>query len=156
MSVREYFFLTINNKIHLNANLANFNDNINPSCTFCNIMCNLPPPKENFEHFFLNCPTVRELARKYFESFLQNTGIEWDNNFILLGAPPNIGQGKIQAINTEIATFISFILKHRKDKKIPLIRNLEFEMNSMRNLYKKNTAYRIGLWTMRGAPPPQQ
>ena len=112
-------------------------------------MLNLPPPKENFEHFFLSCPTIMELARKYFESFLQNTGIDWENNFILIGAPGNIGLGKNLAINVEIATFISFILKHRKDKKIPLMNNLKHDLDSMRTLYMKNTKYRLAYVALR-------
>ena len=90
-----------------------------------------------------------ELARKYFEPFLHNTGINWDNNFILIGAPGNIGLGKNMAVNVEIASFISFILKHRKDKKIPLFNNLKNDLESIRSLYMRNTKYRLAFAALR-------
>ena len=149
MSIRELFFMTINNKILLNANLSHFNDNINPSCTFCSILGYLPPPRENFEHFFLNCPKIMELAESYFTFYLENSGIAWENNFLLLGAPANIGMGKALSLNVEIATFLAFILKHRKSKKIPLLNNLKHECSSMRRIYLKNSKYRIAYGSLR-------
>ena len=90
-----------------------------------------------------------ELAESYFTFYLENSGIAWENNFLLLGAPANIGMGKALSLNVEIATFLAFILKHRKSKKIPLLNNLKHECSSMRRIYLKNSKYRIAYGSLR-------
>ena len=141
VSIRESFFKFLNNKLFLNANIAHFDEQVDPTCTFCKALRNFPAEKETYRHLFYTCTATSNISVSYFNKFFQGTRYNWEPNFILLGANNNLPEAIQLVINVEIATFIHFILEHRKNNKIPLLRNLEAQTSGLREIYMKSKVY---------------
>ena len=132
----------------MNANIAHFDEQVDPTCTFCKALRNFPAEKETYRHqketyrhLFYTCTATSNISVSYFNKFFQGTRYNWEPNFILLGANNNLPEAIQLVINVEIATFIHFILEHRKNNKIPLLRNLEAQTSGLREIYMKSKVY---------------
>ena len=67
--IRTFLFKFYNNILGLNSRVAKFNQNTDPSCTFCSINNLRPAPKESFTHLFYYCETTRKILAEFFARF---------------------------------------------------------------------------------------
>ena len=143
INIKEFASKLLNNKLSFNANLAH-SENISPACFFCLNASVLPAPKETASHFFLHCPIVSDILSKYFQQFLINKNITWDNKFCIIGCPPEIKFEFASIINIEIITICHYIFKVKCSKKNLLFKNLSEYMTWMRSILTWNRKY--SLW----------
>ena len=141
VSIRESFFKFLNNKLFLNANIAHFDEQADPACTFCKATRMLPAEKETYKHLFYNCTVTSNITINYFNKFFDGTRYNWEPKYILLGAKEILPEAIQLVINVEIATYIHFILEHRKNNKVPLLRNLEAQTSGLREIFMRNKTY---------------
>ena len=67
--IRTFLFKFYNNILGLNSRVAKFNNEIDPSCTFCTTNKLFPAEKESFSHLFYYCPTTNKLLSTFLERF---------------------------------------------------------------------------------------
>ena len=67
--IRTFLFKFYNNILGLNSRVAKFNQNTDPSCTFCSINNLRPAPKESFTHLFYYCETTKKIILEFFTRF---------------------------------------------------------------------------------------
>jgi hypothetical protein len=70
--IREFQFRFLNNSLGLNSRVTHFVQDINESCTFCEIEGMFPAPRETFAHIFLECPVTGKYLDKFFNKFFPN------------------------------------------------------------------------------------
>ena len=67
--IRTFLFKFYNNILGLNSRVAKFNNDTDPSCTFCTANILFPEEKESFSHLFYYCPTTNKLLSTFLERF---------------------------------------------------------------------------------------
>ena len=67
--IRTFLFKFYNNILGLNSRVAKFNQNTNPSCTFCSLNNLRPAPKESFTHLFYYCEKNKKIIVEFFTRF---------------------------------------------------------------------------------------
>ena len=101
-NIREFSLKFVFNLLKLNGAISHFNEEVDPSCTFCSLAGRRPPPKETLEHFFQGCQTNIDLFSTYFIEFFQRWPIIFENSFMLRGSPDNLLEFQIFIIDIEI------------------------------------------------------
>jgi len=139
---RNFGFKLFNNYLKLNSSISHFSVDVSAACTFCTISKALPAPKETISHFFINCPTTVSFVSDYFEKFLENTNIQFDQSFMLLGAPNYITDSIASLLNIEILIMSLFLFNSRLKNRIPLKQNFVMHIKSTRDLLLRNSKYK--------------
>ena len=85
-NIREFIYKFLNFNLPMNANLAHFVQNNNPSCLNCVRTKCLPPPKETYEHFFLHCDLTNLILNEIFEN---NSTMSFST---ILFSPPDLNK----------------------------------------------------------------
>ena len=141
IEIRDFSFKLLNNYHKFNASIAHFNETISASCTACTAKKLLPAPKETIKHMYYDCPVNENFAKKYFETFLNNTNINFSADFLLLGAPSILPESLAFIINIEIILLNFFLFNARNKKQLPLMRNFNHFIAWHRKLLTKNQNY---------------
>ena len=125
INIKDYATKLLNNKINFNANLAHFH-NVSPNCFFCSKNTQLQAiPKETAKHFFTECPTTTAIFQAYFDSYLVNKQITWDNTFCIIGCPSEIKNDWATVLSIEICVVTQYVLSIKNKKKPLLMKNLK-------------------------------
>ena len=66
--IRNFGLKFCNAKILLNSQIAHFNPEVSPMCSFCAWYPTTNPHREDFFHFFFDCRFVRNLLERYFDN----------------------------------------------------------------------------------------
>jgi hypothetical protein len=82
MSIRVFLFKFYNNILGINTRVANFNPNINGSCTFCSLNGPFPAPAETFSHVFFDCIHVQSILVRLHAKYLCNFNFNRNSFFI--------------------------------------------------------------------------
>ena len=90
IEIWSFGFKLFNNCLKLNSNISHFFEDVSAAWTFCTKSNALPAPKETILHFFINCPTTVEFVSDHFRNFLENTNVQFNQKYMLVGAPNNI------------------------------------------------------------------
>ena len=115
-NIRDFTLKRTNAKIFLNAQIAHFNNDIQPFCTWCIRYPHTDPPKETNHHFYFTCPTTYKLLESYFGNiFDSDIDIE---KLIFKGHVSNFNFEMIY-INIEVALFLYFLYDSGQKKKLP-------------------------------------
>jgi hypothetical protein len=104
-------------------------ENIDPSCTYCNLKCNLPPPRDSMSHCFFYCNT----ALGYLTDILSLTNVRLPINsreFLLLywygiDGSQRINNATQSAYTMFFDTFRYIFFKNRQRRHSPT--SLEFK-----------------------------
>ena len=142
MEHRNFGFKVFNNYLKFNSSISHFSEEVSAACTFCTNTKALPAPKETISHFFLFCPTTVDFVSDYFNKFLENTNIQFEQKFLLLGAPNFITESLATVLNIEILIISLFLFKARLQNKIPLKKNFLVHIKSTRELLLRNSSYK--------------
>lgn len=142
IELRNFGFKLFNNYLKFNSSISHFSENVSAACTFCTVSKALPAPKETISHFCLNCPTVVGFVSNHFNNLLANTNIQFEQNFMLLGASNDISGNLAMLINIEILIVSLFLFNTRLRNKIPLDHNFSIHIKSTRDLLLRNAKYR--------------
>ena len=67
--ISTFLFKFYNNILGINSRVAKFNNETDPSCTFCNANKFFPVERESFAHLFYYCPTTNKLLSSFLERF---------------------------------------------------------------------------------------
>lgn len=141
MEIKNFSFKLLNNQIKLNAHISHFDENISACCTFCSVSKSLPAPKEDLKHFFVDCPTTNNFSSSYFNRFLSNTNINYESNWLLIGAPQIIPYSFSLSLNIEIILMCLFLFKCRSNKRLPNEQNHDFFLSWHKKLFCKSFKY---------------
>ena len=142
IEIRSFGFKLFNNYLKLNSNISHFSEDVSAACTFCTKSNDLPAPKETILHFFINCPTTVKFVSDHFRIFLENTNVQFNQQFMLLGAPNNITETLASLINIEILIISLFLFNSRLKNKIPLGINFSIHIKCTRDLLLRNAKYK--------------
>ena len=146
INIKDYATKLLNNKINFNANLAHFH-NVSPNCFFCSKNTQIQViPKETAKHFFTECPTTTAIFQAYFDSFLVNKLITWDNTFCIIGCPSEVKNDWATVLNIEICLVTQYVLSIKNKKKTLLMKNLKDYTNWLRSILCRNHSYKY-LWS---------
>ena len=155
INVRDFAFKFLNSKLYLNGQISHLpnQDNIG-SCTFCTL--NGIQNRETYEHFFINCNTVKNIMREYFVLFLNSKDFDWDQKMCLIGTDYNLFKNDVFITNLEIITALFYIANCRSKKTLPNIVQLEQHMHNYREIYRLSNRYNRSWLKWEGvqAPPP--
>ena len=144
MDVRNFFFKFLHNYLKLNASINHFDNSVSQECSFCLVDNRRPAPKEVIEHVYYECPTIILFAQQYFKDyFLQNCNINFEHQWLFIGAPTYLSENFINVINIEIAFFNFFVYKSRFKKRRPIVRDLKQFMFWNRKIAMKNKRYQL-------------
>ena len=89
----------------------------------------------NLKRLFINCPTTVELVSDHFRIFLENTNVQFNQQFMLLGTPNNITETLASLLNIEILIISLFLFNSRLKNKIPLGISFSFISNAPEIFY---------------------
>ena len=64
-----FLFKYYSNILGVGSRVAHFNNNSDPSCSFCRKANLLPPPIESFGHVFFDCPEAGAVIQKFIGKF---------------------------------------------------------------------------------------
>ena len=143
MNLRNFFFKFLNNKLLLNANLANATNNENiAGCTMCHLGKVLPQCKENYSHLFMNCHTTSYLFERYFNEFFAHTDLTWDKQYVFTGVVENLTNNYASIANLEILLCLHFLWTEKLKKKYPLLNNMKAHVNYYRELFLSSSKYK--------------
>ena len=151
IEVRGFAMIFLHNNIKLNAHISKFDNSQDKGCTFCNLSQRYnPAPSERIRHFFYYCPISTDFAERYFGEFLTNINlIEFNMQWLLIGAPSYITFKVLNVINIELIFVNYFLYRSRLSKKLPTIRDFKFYMSWNRALLLKNSYYAQGYAKLR-------
>ena len=141
IEIRSFGFKLFNNYLKFNCNISHFSEDVSAACTFCTKSKALPAPKETISHFFINCPTTVEFVSDHFRHFLGNTGVQFNQNFMLLGAPNDITESLATLINIEILIISLFLFNFRLENKITSRTNFLLHIKYTRDLLLRSAKY---------------
>ena len=142
-NIREFSFKFLFNLLKFNGAISHFDEEVDPSCTFCTLAGRRPPPKETIQHFFQGCSTNINIVSDYFTDFLQGwPTIHFENNFILRGSPNNLLDFQILIINIEILLVNFYLYKQKIRKRLPSKNSLNIFLDSTRESFKNTSMYR--------------
>ena len=113
-------------------------------CTLCLLDKKLPAPRETARHFYIDCPVTTNITTNYFTSFLQHTEINFNQSWMLLGAPKTLTKNCIKVLNIELILVAFFLFQSRLKKKLPLTSNLYDFIDFQRKFLIKNKQYKAG------------
>ena len=134
IGLRDFIFKLLNSQIKLKAQVSHLPDQvIAGNCTFCNLQG--VQNRENYKHFFVECPTNINLLTDYFIHFFNNNNITWEANWTLRGAPNNLGNARKLIVNTEILVALYYINNCRNKNVLPSMEDLKLHAKNGREIF---------------------
>ena len=129
---RTNFFNLLNNYTMLNGQISHFDENINPSCSFCRTANINNPPTETIAHFILNCTPFSDYINYLYEIITpESSRIEQKKIFYLGQNTSNIAFNTFTNICT--ALLWNFLYFRRKCSfPITQVLVVEFIVNHLR------------------------
>ena len=144
ISLRDFSFKFFNSQLYLNGQVSHLPNSVNTgNCTFC-AMNNIVN-RETYEHFFINCPTVKNIMNDYFHVFLNRKGFTWDQKMCLIGTEVTHGKLSNMINNIEIISVLFYIVTCKNKKIFPNIVLLEQHMHNFREIFRLSNRYNT-LW----------
>ena len=141
--IRTFLFKFYNNILGLNSRVAKFNNEIDPSCTFCTANKLFPAEKESFSHLFYYCPTTNKLLSIFLARYFtinSLTAIEF------FASKLNEKEDDNMALQLALDIFRYYIWNCKLEKKIPTVGNIFNEINDT-----IGTVYSISIKTKHAA-----
>ena len=132
-NLRTFLFKFYNNILGLNARVSKFNQQIDPSCTFCSIKNLRPAEKESFAHLFYYCETTQKILAEFFKRYFTiNTP---EISVFFCGTISNI-ERENRAFQLTLDVFRYHIWLNKLEKKTPVLSNILSEINdSLGSIY---------------------
>ena len=131
---RTFLFKFYNNILGLNSRVAKFNQNTDPSCTFCSINNLRPAPKESFTHLFYYCDTTKKILAEFFTRFFT---IETPNCATFFCGNLSEKEPENRSFQLVMDVLRYYIWSSKLENKTPVISNLFMEVNdTLCTIYK--------------------
>ena len=121
-----FLFKFYNNILGINSRVAKFNNETDPSCTFCNANNFFPAERESFAHLFYYCPTTNKLLSSFLDRFFTINTLTCTEYF---SSVINEKEEDNKALQLALDIFRYYIWNCKLEKKIPTIGSIFNEIN---------------------------